>query len=310
MNNLRPLADVISLTLTASCSVSPPGNDNRMTVVSREWINPSFRDISNMRLLLLFLCVVFLSGCHRVVTPPGSETVLIDNPWFFGHGGPRAETQKPGLSWYWITTDGLEVPLVPTRRDEPLEHLATGDNNFINYASYIVLQWRDPADLVKKFGYSGWYENNLKEQYRTIVRDVTKKYSMTPIMTDPETLASIEREIAHQFREHIKTTGLHVDLLNVNMGKALPDAPVIAEMNATAVQQQRKKTETQRKLAEDSRLQAEQSRANADNAYREQMKLDASQFVQLEGIKRYSDACRESKNCVIVQGNTPVLVGR
>lgn len=81
-------------------------------------------------------------------------------------------------------------------------------------------------------------------------------------------------------------------------------------MNSTAVQQQRRKTEVQRKLAEDSRLQAEQSRASADNAYREQMKLDAAQFVQLESIKRYSDACKESKNCVIVQGNTPVLIGK
>ena len=94
------------------------------------------------------------------------------------------------------------------------------------------------------------------------------------------------------------------------MGKALPDAPVIAEMNATAVQQQRKKTEVQRKLAEDSRLQAEQARALADNAYREAMRLDPVQFVQLESIKRYSEACKETKSCVIVQGNAPVMVGR
>ena len=40
------------------------------------------------------------------------------------------------------------------------------------------------------------------------------------------------------------------------------------------------------------------------------MKLDAAQFVQLEGIKRYSEACKEGKSCVIVQGNSLVLVGR
>ena len=262
-------------------------------------------------LLVLGLAVAALiSGCSQVTTEPGHETVIVDNPWFFGHGGVRDETQKPGLSWYWWSTRGVSVDLTPTKYSEPLEHLATNDNNFINYASYIVLQWTDPADLVKKFGYENWYERNLKEQYRTIVRDVTKKYQMTPIMTDPATLASIEKEIAEQFRAHITKTGLHVTLINVNMGKALPDPAVIVEMNNTAVQQQRVKTEKQRKLSEDSRLQAEQSRANADNAYREQMKLDAAQFVQLESIKRYSDACKESKNCVIVQGNTPVLVGR
>jgi regulator of protease activity HflC (stomatin/prohibitin superfamily) len=252
-----------------------------------------------------------LAGCHSITTPPGMETVIIDNPWFFGHGGVRDETQKPGLSWYWWSTRSANVVMTPIRYDEPLDHLATGDNNFINYNSYIVLQWKDPAYHVKNFGEEKWYEHNLKEQYRTIVRDVTKRYQMTPIMIEPKTLADIETDIAAQFRKHIDATGLHVALINVNMGKALPDAPVIAEMNNTAAQQQRRKTEVQRKLAEDSRLQAEQSRANADNAYREQMKLDASQFVQLEAIKRYSEACREAQgSCIIVQGNTPVLVGR
>jgi regulator of protease activity HflC (stomatin/prohibitin superfamily) len=261
-------------------------------------------------LFLVAIITASLAGCTRIVTPPGYETVIVDNPWFFGHGGVRDETQKTGASWYWWSTSGEDTAVVPLRYDEPLEHLATSDNNFINYSSYIVLQWHDPAAMTKKFGYKQWYENNLKEQYRTIVRDVTKQYTMTAIMTDTKTLQTIEAAIAERFNAHITSTGLHVTLVNVNMGKALPDPQVIAEMNGTAVQQQRIKTETQRKLAEDSRLQAERSRASADNAYREFMHLDAAQFVQLESIKRYSDACKESKNCVIVQGNTPVLVGR
>lgn len=264
-----------------------------------------------MKVFAILLVAILISGCHSNSTPPGNESVVIDNPWFFGHGGVRDETQKPGLSWYWWTTQTIDVSMTPIKYDEPLDHLATADNNFINYASYIVLQWKDPAYQVKKFGIKEWYGHNLKEQYRTIVRDVTKKYQMTPIMTDPNTLAKIETEIAEQFRKHIASTGLHVDLLNVNMGKALPDEPVINEMNNTAAQQQRRKTEVQRKLAEDARLQAEQSRAAADNAYRQEMHLDASQFVQLESIKRYSDACKvEGVSCVIVQGNAPILVGK
>ena len=263
-----------------------------------------------MKALFVLLVVALLSGCHAVTTEPGHESVIVDNPWLFGHGGVRDETQKPGLSWYWWTTTAVSVALTPIKYDEPLDHLSTADNNFINYASYIVLQWKDPAELIKKFGYSAWYEHNLKEQYRTIVRDVTKRYQMTPIMTDPATLLAIENEIAVQFRKHIEHTGLHVTLVNVNMGKALPDKPVIDEMNNTAAQQQRRKTELQRKLAEDARKDAETSRANADNAYQAAMKLDTAQFVQLESIKRYSEACKTSSHCVIVQGNSPVLVGK
>ena len=263
-----------------------------------------------MRMLTLCLLGFLLAGCHSSGVDPGNEGVVVRKPWFFGHGGVQSETQKPGLSWYAVSTSVYEVSIAPRKFDEPLEHMSTADNNFINYGSYIVLQWKDLSYNFEKFGLpESWYINNLKEQYRTIARDVTKKYSMTKIMTDPDTLAAIEAEIAARFRDHIKASGLHVDLLNVNMGKALPEPAVIAEMNNTAAQQQRIKTEGQRKLAEDARRQAEESRAQADNAYRQQMNLDAAQFVQLESIKRYSDACRETKDCIIVNGGAPVLIG-
>jgi regulator of protease activity HflC (stomatin/prohibitin superfamily) len=262
--------------------------------------------------VMLIAVAMLLSGCGRIITEPGTETVLVDKPFlpsWLVTGGVREETQKKGSAWYWWTTYEVAVTISPIRYDEPLEHLPTADNNFINYASYVVLQWKDPAYLVEKFGYVNWYENNLQAQYRTIVRNVSKKYSMTKIMTDPPTLTTIENEISDEFRKHIKSTGLHVDLINVNMGRVLPNEAVVVEMDNTAVAQQNIKTQLQRKAAEDARLAAEQSRANADNAYREAMHLDAAQFVALEAIKRYSEACIKS-SCVIVQGGTPVLVGK
>jgi hypothetical protein len=274
----------------------------------RNEVENNFGKIVSGAVLFISLVWAFFAF-HRISTDPGHETVIVDRPFFGGSGGVREQTQHPGVGWYWFSAVGWNYVTTPLKYDEPLEHLATADNNFINYASYIVLQWKDVAYNAKTFGGDNQYTNNLKEQYRTIVRDVTKKYSMTPIMTDPVTLQNIETEIAVQFRKHISDIGLRVDLVNVNMGKALPDQPVITEMNNTATQQQRVKTEKQRKLAEDSRLQAEQSRANADNAYREQMKLSASEFVQLESIKRYSEACSKS-TCTIINGSVPIVVGR
>jgi regulator of protease activity HflC (stomatin/prohibitin superfamily) len=98
-----------------------------------------------MRPVLILAVAVAMAGCHSITTEPGNETVIIDNPWFFGHGGVRDETQKPGLSWYWFSTRGVSVVMTPLKYDEPLDHLATADNNFINYNSYIVLQWKDPG---------------------------------------------------------------------------------------------------------------------------------------------------------------------
>lgn len=263
------------------------------------------------RVLLVSLVAAALAGCGRDSTGPGEEGVIVDNPRFFGHGGIRKETQSQGSSWFWSTTDVVNVSITPMKIDETLDHLPTADNNFINYASYLVLQFHDNAYNLEHFGpVDGWYVHNLKEPYRTIVRDVTKQYPMTDIMTKPQTLADIERLVAERFKAHITSTGMKVTLLQVNMGKALPNPVVVAEMDQTAAQQQRAKTEHQRKLAEDGRKEAEQSRAQADNAYRQSMGLDPAQFVALEAIKRYSEACAAQGNsCVIVQGNAPILVG-
>lgn len=269
--------------------------------------------LKKVYLMLMMSMIVGLSGCTSShVTEAGDVGVIIDNPMFFGHGGVRDVVQVPGRSWYWTTTDVIDYPIYNVNIPEQLDHLPTSDNNFINYNSYLILEYKadDMPYNVKTFGKdrNSWYRNNIQEMYRTFVRDVTKNYSMTEIMTNSEKLNEIQNKVLDKTRDLIKKTGLKVTLKSVNMGRALPNEAVVQEMDNTAVQQQRQKTETQKKLAEDARKEAESSRAKADNAYREEMKLNTEQFVALESIKRYSEACKTSKNCVIVQGGSSVMV--
>lgn len=256
----------------------------------------------------VIFAIIFFTFATKHVTPPGMVGVVIDSPYFFGHGGVREVVQQPGLSWYWSTTKVYDYNVSNFKTDEPIEHLPTSDNNFINYNSYIVLQYFDLPYNVKTFGYTDWYKNNIEQAYGTIVRDVTKRYSMTDIMTNQEVLNNIQKDVKTLIAKHITDSGLRVRVIDVNMGRAKPNELVIAEMDNTAVQQQRKKTETQRKEAEDSRKEAEKSRAVADNAYRNEIALTNDQFVKLEEIKRYSEVCRVSKNCVITLGGS-VMVG-
>ena len=76
-----------------------------------------------MKLIFVLAVAMLLGACHSITTEPGSETVIVDNPWLIGHGGVRDETQKPGLSWYWLSTKGVDVVMTPTKYDEPLDHL-------------------------------------------------------------------------------------------------------------------------------------------------------------------------------------------
>jgi len=266
-----------------------------------------------LHVLIVLSILIWLSkfGWHRIETPPGHETVLIDKPWFGGQGGARTQTQQPGTGWYWFSTVGLNVETTPIRYDEPLDDLVTADNNFLDFNTYIVLQWHDAAYNVQKFGWTKWYDHNLKEPYRTIVRNEAKRYQMTPLMTDNKTSDEMERSVRETFAKVIAESGLKVTIRDMSIGRGRPNQPVVDEMDRTAAQQQRKKSEDERKKAEDARSAAEASRAKADNAYREAMRMDTTQFIELEKAKIFAAACRDKASCVIVNGAaTPIQISK
>lgn len=47
-------------------------------------------------LVIAFVSIV-MSSCHGVRPDADEESVLIDKPWFFGHGGVREKPVKTGL---------------------------------------------------------------------------------------------------------------------------------------------------------------------------------------------------------------------
>lgn len=258
--------------------------------------------------------VLLLGACARITTEPGTETVLLDKPWFVGHGGIRAESEKPGASWHWASTSGIAVPVVPIKIDERFDDLITaGDNIPVDFNSYLQLQIQNPVLIIQKYG-SEWYDNNLKEQYRTIVRNEAKRYTLNQILSDPQAVQTMETHILQATRTLVKETGLPVQVLDVNLGRVLPDEHILEEINETGRQKQRSKSMEAARLAEDQRKEAESARAAADNAYRNQLGLSPDQFIRLEDIKARRmlyEQCQKAGCTVIVNdGSTPLVMGR
>jgi regulator of protease activity HflC (stomatin/prohibitin superfamily) len=266
-----------------------------------------------MKLYLLPLLLLPLAGCSRISTDPGTETVLIDKPYFFGHGGVRDESQKPGSSWFWWSTSGIIVPVVPIKLDERFDDLITaGDNIPVDFNSYLQLQINDPVSVIKKYG-ERWYDNNLKEQYRTIVRNAAKQYTMNQLLSDNQALQKLETAILDTTRKLVKDNGLPITVLDVNLGKVLPDGKILEEINETGRQKQRSKTMEAARVAEDQRKDAERARAAADNAYRNEMSLSPEQFIKLEEIKAKRvlfEKCGKECSVVVSDGHTPLLLGQ
>lgn len=265
---------------------------------------------------MIFL-LVWLFAMHRIVTPPAFTTVLVDQPWFIGHGGVREETQSPGTGWFWATTHGVSVPSYDFKIDEIFDDLPTRMQSFIDFRSYLKLRITDPVKLVKDFRFNDadgnawfeWYNASIREQYRTIVRNEARKHLMEDILSNPTTIIQMEANIREEMDKTIKEIGIPLVLVDLSLGRASPNQEVMDEINNTSKQQQRVKSEDARKVAEDSRLLAETARAKADNAYRNAMGLGTQQYIELEIAKEYSAACKASKDCVVVNGTSPVLIG-
>lgn len=258
--------------------------------------------------MLLIAALSLAAGCNTFAPDPGHEVVLVKKPWFFGHGGVVDEPVTTGRSFGAVTTRGIDVYVQPQRHDVQMADTMTKDGVPIDFHAIMSLQVTDSVGLIKKFG-PQWYENNLEEPFKTMVRQAVRKRGMNETAISTTALDDIDVEIRDGLIAFIKEKDLPVKLVTMTVGRANPPDSVKHQRIETATQEQRIQTEQQTKLAQDQRMKAEQSRANADNAYRESMHLSPEQFIQLETIKMQLAVCGpEGKgNCTfIVNGVAPV----
>lgn len=258
----------------------------------------------NLAVSLIVLIVIILAGCSMKAPDAGHEIVLIQKPWLFGHGGVVSEPVKTGLTITAITTDGIDVSMQPIKHEASLPDTMTSDGVPITFHAIMVIQITDSVALIKYFG-PQWYENNVEEQFKTMVRQAVRKKGMNETAISTTAIDAIDAEIKQALIAFFLEKKLPVKLITMTVGKANPPDAIKNQRVETAAQQQRIQTEIQTKLAEDQRKMAERSRADADNAYREAMHLSPDQFIQLENIKMLKEVGTKGAT-FIVGGVTPV----
>ncbi len=281
---------------------------------------PVFSVVASV-LLLLFVIVMF-AVTKRVQVEAGNEAVLVDKPFWtiFDNGGVRSEPFTTGSKWLFYTTEPIMYDVRPIQHTEPFDDVKDGtitaDNIPIDFNAYIKVRpipGKTPR-LHASFGPT-WYQMNLKEVFRTSVRDEVSKTSMTALTTrqlnadGKDILGEIQRVVIGEMREFVKTKGIDAEVMEVIVGKATPPQKILDNLADTAAQQQRAKTEDERTKAEIQRKNAETERANADNAYRNNIGFTPSQFLQLEIAKKQIEAigaCGNKANCTAIIGQLGV----
>jgi regulator of protease activity HflC (stomatin/prohibitin superfamily) len=258
------------------------------------------------RSCIIAICACFLSACTPVPVAENEQAVLIMKPWFFGHGGVSEESVKTGLIWKAWSTDAVYVWMAPEQKEEAFEDLMTSDGVPLSFDAFIRLQVKDCVPLIRDFGVN-WYKYNVKEAFRTAVRNAVRKRGMNETAISSSAIDEIGAEVNEAMKAYIDSIKIPIALVDVIIGKANPPDSVKSQRIETAAQQQRIETEKQKELAETQRQRSETARAIADNAYRNSVGLNTAQFVQLEQLKTLERICANG-NCTFISGNGTPLV--
>lgn len=287
---------------------------------SNFWTQYKKRIISAIAFVLFVTIMVMVT--KRVQVEAGFETVIIDKPFFtiFDNGGVRPEPHVTGSKWLFYTTDVVTYDTRPVQKTESFDDVRDGtitvDNIPIDFNAYIKVR-PVPGKTPKLHSLFGpdWYTQNLKEMFRTSVRDEVAKTPMTALTTrqlnkeGKDILGEIQRVVLSEMREFVKAKGIDVEVMEVIVGKATPPQTTLDSIRATADQQQRSKMEDERMAAEIRRKGAETQRANADNAYRNSIGFTPEQFLRLEIAKKQVEAvekCGAKANCTAIIGELAV----
>ena len=116
------------------------------------------------------------SGCALNAIDAGHEGVLVEKPFFFGHGGVDPIPVKTGRVAVAPTTQVIDVDIRPVQYSEHFD-IISAENAPVSFDAFLianVIEGRSP-ELISKYG-PNWYANNAKEAFRTFVREEVQRY--------------------------------------------------------------------------------------------------------------------------------------
>jgi SPFH domain / Band 7 family len=244
---------------------------------------------------------LLVSGIGCAAIDAGHEGVLVEQPFFFGHGGVDPVPSKTGRVWVAPTTHVIDVDVRPVQYSEHFD-IISAENAPVSFDAFLianVVEGRSP-ELIARYGPS-WYQQNVKEAFRTFVREEVQKYPLFQLTTDPTTRTKLQEAIAREVQTKlIEKQTIPVRLNRVVVGSILPPKGVVEQTTQTIIQEQRKITMVEFQKAEEAREKAEKQRGIADRAYRESLGLTAPEFVDLRRIEVQKEIVQHSPSALTV----------
>lgn len=243
---------------------------------------------------IMFALLMTMTSCHSVTPDADEEAVLVYKPWFFGHGGVDKDAVSSGLTWCVWTTHSEYFKIVPVKNQVDMDDLFSDDNTPLDFHTVIrtqIISGKSPI-LLQNYG-KDWFDANLYNYYCNLIRDHISQHSPFDLMSNRAVLNEIDNKVLQQMRDYVAKLSedkeMPVKIIEVTIGKAIPNAEQLAEMNKTAKAVQAKQTQEREVEVQVAREKAERQRAVADKAYREELGLSTQDFINLKWIETIAE---------------------
>jgi regulator of protease activity HflC (stomatin/prohibitin superfamily) len=255
--------------------------------------------------MLALTVAISMTSCHGVRPGADEEAVLIEKPWFIGHGGVDEEAVPTGLKWCCLSTSSEIFKIVPVKHQVNMDDLFSDDNTPLDFHTIIITQIKKGKSpiLLQNYGVD-WFDTNLYNYYCNLVRDHISQHSPFDLMSNRAILNDIDAKVLKKMQDYVaelsKDKEFPIIIKEVTIGKAKPNEEQLAEMNHTARAVQAKKTQEREVEVQLAREKAERQRAKADKAYMEEMHLNANDFINLKWIETV--AAKQGANVDVMVG--------
>jgi regulator of protease activity HflC (stomatin/prohibitin superfamily) len=154
-------------------------------------------------LAALALGALAAAGCTNPEVEQGHEGYIYHVPLAFGQMEFRESLRGPattGVSWR-LYGESIDMRAKSYKEDFDL---LTRDNLSVSFEVNTRIELRDRAsrEIVEEWGGVKWYEWNVKEQLRTIVREQVTRFSATDIQLEtPKVRKFIEEKLRARFND-------------------------------------------------------------------------------------------------------------
>lgn len=260
--------------------------------------------------LILAVAASGLVACTNPEVPAGHEGYVYHRPLVFGEMEHREVLRGPastGISWR-LYVENIDMR---TRSYTEEFQLLTRDNLNVAFEVNTRISLRDGSvkEIVEEWGGTEWYEWNVRQQLRTIVREQVTEFSATAIQLEtPVVRAQIENKLQDKYMNADKPTPIIIE--SVDIGE-IQFPPAVAE----AIQ---RKIATKQELERQGFLLAKTEKEAAIkvlesiNVAKQQLIISSTLdplYVQQRAVQVYKQLAESPNRTVIMLPNSPDATG-